>query len=79
MQRDRRGYRDHLLREHNEVARRGFDIPVRFEGRELAAVWAGIHHHQAACHQAGGTTLAARRREELGLPHVSDREAARRL
>jgi len=79
MQRVRRGYRDHLLRVHNEVARRGFDIPVRLEGCELAAVWAGVHRHQAARHQAGGTTLAARSREELGLPHVSDREAARRL
>jgi len=74
MQRDWRGYHDHLLREHNEVARRGFDAPVRLEGRELAAVWEGIRRRQTT-----GMTLAARRREELGLPRVSDREAARRL
>jgi len=72
--RDRRGYRDHLLRKHNEVPRRGFDVPVVHEGRELAAVWAGVR-----CHQVSGTTLAARRREELGLPRVSDREAERRF
>jgi len=71
MQRDRRGYHDHFLREHNEVARRGFDAPVRLEGRELAAVWAGVRRHQAST-----TTLAAGRQEELGLssqtgrPHV---------
>jgi len=74
LQPDRRGYRDHLLREHNEVSRRGFDVPVRLEGRELAAAWAGVRRHQVS-----GTTLAARRREELGLPRVSDREAERRL
>jgi len=45
MQRDRRGYRDHLLGEHNEVSRRGFDTPVRLEGRKLAAVWAGVRRH----------------------------------
>jgi len=74
IQRDRRGYRDHLLREHNEVSRRGFDVPVRLKGRELAAVWASVRRHQLS-----GTTLAARRREELGLPRVFDREAERRL
>jgi len=74
IQRDRRGYRDHLLREHNEVSRRGFDVPVRVEGRELAAVWASVRRHQVS-----GTTQAARCREELGLPHVSNREAERRL
>jgi len=74
IQRDRRGFRHHLLWEHNEVSRRGFDVPVRLEGKELAAVWVGVR-----CHQAGGTTKAARRREELGLPRVSDREAQRRL
>jgi len=72
-QRDRRGYRDHLLREHNEVARRGFDAPVRLEGRELAAVWAGIRRRQMT-----SMTTANRRREELGLPRVSDWEAAGR-
>jgi len=74
MQRDRRGYRDYLLREHNEVARREFDLPIRLEGRELEAVWAGIRRRQTT-----GMTLAARLREELGLPRVTDREAARRL
>jgi len=73
-QRDRRGYRDHLLREHNEVSRRGFDNPVRLEGRKLAAVWAGVRRHQAS-----GTSMAARWREELGLPRVSNWEAERRL
>jgi len=73
-QRVRLGYRDHLLREHNEVARRGFDAPIRLEGRELEAVWAGIRHRQTT-----GMTPASRRREELGLPRVSDKEAARRL
>jgi len=74
MQRDRRGYRDHLLGEHNEVARRGFDAQVRLIGRKLAAVWAGVRRHQAS-----GTVLAARRREGLGLPRVSNWEAERRL
>jgi len=74
MQWDRRSYRDHLLREHNEVSRRGFDVPVRFKGRELAAVWVSVHRHQVS-----STTLAAQRREELGLPHILDREAERRL
>jgi len=73
LQRDRRGYRNHLLWEHHEVARRGSDAPVRLEGRELEAVWAGICRRQTT-----GMALAARRREELGLPRVSDREAARR-
>jgi len=49
-------------------------VPVHLEGRELAAVWAGVRRHQVS-----GMTLAARRREELGLPRVSDREAERRL
>jgi len=73
-QRDRRSYCDHLLRQHNEVSRRGFDVPVRLEGQELAVVWASVRRHQVS-----GTTLAARRREELGLPRVSNREAERRL
>jgi len=73
-QRIRRSYRDHLLWSHHEVARRGVDVPVQLEGRELEAVWAGIRRSQAA-----GTALAAaHRREQLGLPRVSDREAARR-
>jgi len=74
MQQDRRGYRDHLLREHNKVARWGLDALIGLEGRELAAVWAGIRRRQTT-----GMALAAHRREELGLPQVSDREAARRL
>jgi len=32
VQRDRRAYRDHLLRVHGEVARRGSDIPERIRG-----------------------------------------------
>jgi len=73
LQRDRRSYRDHLLRAHQEVARRGADTPVRLQGRELEAVWAGIRRRQMT-----GMAQAASRREQLGLPHVSDREAARR-
>jgi len=73
-QRDRRSYRDHLLWAHHEVARRGVDTPTRLEGRELEAVWAGIRRRQET-----GMALAARRREQLGLPRVSHREAARRL
>jgi len=71
---DRRAYRDHLLWSHHEVARRGADVPVRLEGRELEAVWAGIRRRQLT-----GMALAARRREQLGLPRVSEREAACRL
>jgi len=74
VQRDRRSYRDHLLREHGEVSRRGFEVPVRLQERELAVVWASVRRHQVS-----GTTLAGRRREELGLPRVSDHEAERRL
>jgi len=55
------------------VARRGADVPVQIEGRELESVWAGIWRRQMT-----GMALAARRREQLGLPRVSDREAARR-
>jgi len=73
-QRDRRAYRDHLLLAHHEVARRGCDTPIRLEGHELEAVWAGIRRRQTT-----RMALAAGRREELGLPRVSDREAARRL
>jgi len=74
LQRDRRSYRDHLLRAHQEVVRRGIDTPIRLEGRELDAVWAGIRRR----HESGMAT-ASHRREQLGLPRVSDREAARRL
>jgi len=70
----RGGYRDHLLREHNEVSRRGFDNPVRLKGRELAAVWAGVRRSQTS-----ETALAARLREEFGFPRVSNWEAERRL
>jgi len=73
-QRDRRTYRDHLLRAHHEVVRRGVNTPIRLEGRELEAVWDGIRRR----HESGMAT-ASRRREQLGLPRVSDREAARRL
>jgi len=51
----------------------GFDNPIRLEGRELAAVWAGICHRQTT-----SMIAATRRREELGLPRVSNREAAHR-
>jgi len=73
-QRDHRSYRDHLLRVHGEVSRRGFDAPVRLQEKELAVVWASVRRHQVS-----GATRASCRREELGLPRVSDREAERRL
>jgi len=73
-QRDRWSNRDHLLWAHNELARRGVDTPTRLEGRESEAVWDGIRRRHIT-----GMALAARRREQLGLPRVSDREAARRL
>jgi len=72
IQRDRLAYRDHLLRVHGEVFRRGSDAPVRLERRELALVWASVLRHQV-------NDVSTRRREELGLPRVSDREAERRL
>jgi len=72
VQRDRRVYRDYLLRAHGEVSRRGHDVPVRLQERKLAVVWASVRHHQIS-----RTTRASRRREELGLPSVSDLEAER--
>jgi len=74
IQRDKRVYRDHLLRAHGEVPRRGLDAPVRLPDRELAAVWASVRRHQTR-----GNTRGSRRREELRLPRESDREAERRL
>jgi len=74
VQRDRRVYRDHLLRAHGEVSRRGHDVPVRLQEKELAVVWASLRRHQVS-----GSSRASRRREELGLPRVSDREAERQL
>jgi len=74
VQRDRRAYRDHLLRVHGEVARRGSDVPVRLEGKELEVAWASAHRSRMS-----GPVYAARRRKALGLPRVSDREAERRL
>jgi len=74
VQQDRQAYRDHLLRAHGEVARRGSDIPVRLEERELAVVWATAHRARMS-----GPVRAARRRAALGLSRVSDREAERRL
>jgi len=59
---------------HGEVSRRGSDIPVRLEERELAAVWPSVRRHQVS-----GPVSVARRREDLGLPRVTDREAERRL
>jgi len=73
-QRDRRAYRDHLLRAHGEVMRRGSDVPVRLDGRELEVVWASVHRPRTS-----GPSRAARQREALGLPRVSNREAERRL
>jgi len=59
-QRDQRAYRDHLLRVHGEVIRRGSDTPVRLVGRELEVVWS------ANCRrQMSGPERAARRREAL--------------
>jgi len=74
VQRDRRSYRDHLLRVHGEVARRGSDMPIHLEGRELEVVLASAHQSSIS-----GPVRASRRREALGLPRVSDREAERRL
>jgi len=74
VQRDRQAYRDHLLRVHREVARRGSDVPVRLEGRELALVWATAHRARMS-----GPVRATRRREAIWLPRVSDKEAERRL
>jgi len=73
VQRDRRS-RDHLLRAHGKVSRRGYDVPVRLQKRKLAVVWASVRRHQVS-----GTTCASRRREELALPRVSDCAAERRL
>jgi len=73
IQRDRRVYRDHLLRAHGEVSRRGHDVPVRLGERELAVMWASVRRYQVS-----GSTRAFRRREELGLPLVFDRDAERR-
>jgi len=74
VQRDRRAYRDHLLRVHGEVVRRGSDVPVRLEGRELEVVWAAAHRLRTS-----GPARASRRREAVGLPRVSEREAERRV
>jgi len=65
VQRDRRAYRDHLLRVHGEVIRRGIDTPVRLVGRELEIVWAANYRRQMS-----GPERAARRREALGLPRA---------
>jgi len=72
VQRDRRAYWDHLLRVHGEVARRGSDIHVRLEARELEVVWASAHRSRIS-----GPVRTSRRREALGLPRVSDRAAER--
>jgi len=74
VQRDRRSYRNHLLRVHGKVSRRDIDAPVRLQEKELAVVWASVR-----CHQVSGATRASHRREELSLSRVSDREAKRRL
>jgi len=74
IQGDRHAYRDHLLRVHGKVMRRGSDVPVHLDERELAIV-----RDSFRCHSVSGPLLAARRRAELGLPRVSDREAERRL
>jgi len=63
VQRDGRVYRDHLLWAYGKVSRRGHDVPVRLQKRELAVVWASVR-----CHQVSGPARAFRRREELGLP-----------
>jgi len=74
VQRDRRAYRDDLLRVHGEIACRGSDVPVPLEGREFEVVWATAHRARMS-----GPVCAARRREAFGLPRVSDREAEKRL
>jgi len=73
-QRDRRAYRDHLLRVHGEVIRQGSDTPVRLVGRELEIVWSADYRRQMS-----GPDRAARCREALGLPRVSNKEATRCL
>jgi len=74
VQRDCRAYRDHLLRVHGEVTRRGSDDPVHLERRELEVVSASAHRSRMS-----GPVRAAHCREAMGLPRVSDREAERRL
>jgi len=66
----RRTYRNHLLREHGQVIRGGTSTPVRLEGRELENVRAADNSRLRE---------ASHRREALGLPRVTDQEAARRL
>jgi len=70
VQQDRRAYRDHLLRVHDEVARQGSDVPVRLEGRELEAVLVSAHRSRMS-----GPVQAACRREAMRRPRVSEREA----
>jgi len=54
--------------------RRGSDVPVLLDERELAIVRDSFRRHSVS-----GLLRAARRRAELGLRRVSDREAERRL
>jgi len=68
-QRDRWSYRNHLLRVHGQVIRGGTSTPVRLVGRELEEVWSADYVRLQD---------ASRRRETMGLPRVTDQEAARR-
>jgi len=69
VQRDRWTYRNHLLRVHGQVIRGGTSTPVRLVGRELEEVWSADFVRLLD---------ASRRREAMGLPRVTDQEAARR-
>jgi len=63
VQRDRRAYRDPLLHVHGKVARRGSDIPVRLEERELEVVLASAHRSRIS-----GLARASRRKGSLRAP-----------
>jgi len=71
---DIKAYRDHVLRVHGQVARRGVDIPVPLGERELAVVRAGVLRRQKESRDR-----VTQRREELGILRVFDRETPRRL
>jgi len=69
VQRDRWTYRNHLLQVHGQVIRGGTSTPVRLVGRELEQVWSADYVRLLD---------ASRRREAMGLPRVTNQEAARR-
>jgi len=73
-QRDRKAYRDHLLKVHGQVARRGVGMPVKLRDRELAVVIEGVLRRQKERRDR-----VTQRRVELRTPRISDRETPRRL